>query len=133
MTDDADRRSSAVSGLWAILGAVSGLGMALAAFLLIAPDVGPPPLFPFQDKAFHAVAFGCLTGPAALVLARRYRPFWLAHMLTLGAGIEVAQTFGGKGRSGDVTDFLADAAGIVAAFLIAAWVRARVTRDQPSS
>ena len=33
-----------------VLGVISGFGMALAAFLLIAPDVGPPPLLPFQDK-----------------------------------------------------------------------------------
>ncbi len=68
---------------WAVLGAISGLGMALAAWLLIAPTAGPPPAFPFQDKVFHAVAFACLTGPAVLVLPPRYLWFWLAHMVAL--------------------------------------------------
>ena len=57
--------------MWAGLGVVSGLGMALAAWLFIAPDVGPPPTIPFQDKIFHALAFACLAGPGVLVLPRR--------------------------------------------------------------
>lgn len=111
--------------MWAGLGIVSGLGMALAAWLLIAPDVGPPPTIPFQDKIFHALAFASLTGPAVLVLPRRYLWFWIAHMLALGAGIEVVQSLGGEGRSGDLTDFLADAVGIVAALGIGRWMRGR--------
>ena len=63
---------------WAMLGTLSGLGMAMAAQLLIAPDVGPPPLFPLQDKVFHMAMFGCLTGPGVLVLPRKYLWFWLA-------------------------------------------------------
>ena len=108
-----------------VLGAISGLGMALAAYLLIAPDVGPPPAIPFQDKIFHAVAFGCLTGPAVLVLPRQYLWFWLAHMVALGGGIEIVQSMGDEGRSGDVFDFLADCAGIAAAAGIGRWIRGR--------
>jgi hypothetical protein len=115
-----------------LLGAVSGAGMALAAFLLIAPDVSPAPLFPFQDKAYHAVAFGCLTGPAVLVLPRRYQLFWLAHMLMLGGGIEIAQVFGANGRSGSVGDFLADAVGIGAAMGIGRAIRALFEVDRRS-
>lgn len=107
------------------LGVISGLGMALAAFLLIAPDVGPPPLLPFQDKLFHAVAFACLTGPAVLVLPRRYLWFWVAHMVALGAGIEVAQSMGDEGRSGDVLDFVADCVGVAAALGVGRWLRGR--------
>ncbi len=58
--------------VWTGLGIVSGLGMALAAWLLIAPDVGPPPAIPFQDKLFHMAAFACLAGPAVLALPKRY-------------------------------------------------------------
>ncbi len=107
------------------LGVISGLGMALAAFLLIAPDVGPPPLLPFQDKLFHAVAFACLTGPAVLVLPRQYLWFWVAHMVALGAGIEVAQSMGDEGRSGDVLDFVADCVGVAAALGVGRWLRGR--------
>lgn len=108
-----------------VLGLISGLGMALAAFLLIAPEVGPPPLLPFQDKLFHMVAFACLTGPAVLVLPRQYLWFWAAHMMALGAGIEVAQAMRDEGRSGDLLDFVADCAGIAAALGVGRWLRGR--------
>jgi hypothetical protein len=114
--------------MWAGLGVVSGLGMALAAWLFIAPDVGPPPAIPFQDKIFHAVAFACLTGPGVLVLPRRYLWFWVAHMVALGGGIELVQARGDEGRSGDVFDFAADVVGIVAALGVGRWLRARLER-----
>lgn len=110
---------------WGVLGLVSGLGMAMAAHLLIAPDVGPPPAIPFQDKIFHAICFGCLTGPGVLVLPRRYLWFWLAHMVALGGGIEIVQARGDEGRSGDVLDFLADCVGIAAAVGVGRWLRVR--------
>jgi hypothetical protein len=114
--------------MWAGLGVVSGLGMALAAWLFIAPDVGPPPAIPFQDKIFHAVAFACLTGPGVLVLPRRYLWFWVAHMVALGGGIELVQARGDEGRSGDVLDFAADVVGIVVALGVGRWLRARFER-----
>ncbi len=109
--------------VWAILGALSGFGVALASWLLLAPNVGPPPLFPYQDKVFHIIAFGCLTGPAILALPRRYSSFWLTHMLALGAGIEFVQSKMGEGRSGDPLDFLADCIGIALAFVVARLIR----------
>lgn len=114
--------------MWTGLGVVSGLGMALAAWLFIAPDVGPPPAIPFQDKIFHAVAFACLTGPGVLVLPRRYLWFWVAHMAALGGGIELVQARAGEGRSGDVLDFAADVLGIVVALAIGRWLRSRFER-----
>ena len=114
--------------MWAALGVMSGLGMALAAWLFIAPDVGPPPAIPFQDKIFHAAAFACLTGPAVLVLPPRYLWFWVAHMMALGGGIEIAQAQGDDGRSGDVLDFAADVLGIVVALEVGRWLRARFER-----
>src|SRR5690349_5174371 len=95
-----------------VLGACSGCAMAYAAYVLISPTVGPPPLFPYQDKVFHGVCFAALTGPAALVLPRRYLWFWLAHMVLLGIGIEVVQAKWIPERTGSVLDFLADAVGI---------------------
>ncbi len=114
--------------MWAGLGVVSGLGMALAAWLFIAPDVGPPPAIPFQDKIFHALAFACLTGPGVLVLPRRYLWFWVAHMVALGGGIELVQARGDEGRSGDVLDFAADVVGILVALGVGRWLRARFER-----
>lgn len=116
---------------WAVLGVGSGLTMAVAAWLLISPEVGPPPAFPWQDKVFHFIAFGALTGPAMLALPKRYAPFWLAHMAALGAGIEIVQQRMGEGRTGSVTDFLADLAGIAAAYVIARLVRARLETSAP--
>jgi hypothetical protein len=110
----------------AVLGACSGGAMALAAFLLIAPDVGLPPAFPFQDKVFHAVCFAVLAGPAVLVLPSRYLGFWLAHMLMLGAGIEVVQAMGDNGRAGSVWDFLADVVGVAAALGGGRLIRMRI-------
>ena len=109
-----------------VLGVGSGTCMALAAFLLIAPDVGPPPVFPFQDKVFHAIAFACLTGPAVLVLPRKYLWFWLAYMVALGVGIEIVQAMGDNGRSASVSDFLADLVGIAVALGVGRLIRARV-------
>lgn len=118
--------------LWAGLGIISGFGMAVAAGLLIAPDVGPPPLIPFQDKIFHAVAFACLTGPAVLVLPKRYLWFWAAHMVALGGAIELVQARMGEGRSGDVIDFIADVVGIAVAVGVGRWLRGRFERPEPA-
>lgn len=118
------------SVIWPALGVLSGLGMAVAAYLLIAPNVGPPPAIPFQDKIFHAVLFACLTGPGVLVLPKRYLWFWLAHMVALGAGIEIVQARGDEGRSGDIVDFIADAVGIAAALGVGRWLRRRFERAE---
>lgn len=120
----ASRRRDIVIGLF--FGGGSGLAMALAALLLIAPYAGPPPAFPFQDKIFHAVVFACLTGPGVLVLPRRYLWFWLAHMVALGAGIEVVQPMAEASRNGSVWDFLADLAGIALALGVGRMIRSRM-------
>lgn len=112
--------------IFAVLGVGSGLAMALAAYLLIAPPVGPPPVIPFQDKLFHAIVFAALTGPGVLVLPRKYLWFWVAHMIALGAGIEIVQPMADNGRSGSVWDFLADLAGIAVALGIGRVIRGRV-------
>ena len=125
----AEKRRETVIHL--LLGVGSGLVMALAAFLLIAPDVGPPPVIPFQDKLFHALVFAALTGPAVLVLPRKYLWFWLAHMIALGAGIEVVQSLGDNGRTGSVWDFLADLAGIAIALGVGRAIRTRLAPETP--
>ena len=125
----AEKRRETVTHL--VLGIGSGLAMALASYLLIAPNVGPPPVIPFQDKLFHAIIFAALTGPGALVLPRKYLWFWAAHMIALGAGIEIVQSFGDGGRTGSIWDFLVDLAGIAAALGIGRAIRARAERPNP--
>jgi hypothetical protein len=117
--------------IFTVLGVGSGLAMAVAAYLLIAPDVGPPPLIPFQDKLFHAIVFAGLTGPAVLVLPRRYLWFWVAHMVALGAGIEIVQPMADGGRSGSLWDFVADLTGIALALAIGRAIRSRVEIANP--
>ena len=118
-------RKQGVAILWSAFGIASGLAMALAAWLLIAPTPGPPPVIPFQDKIFHVVAFAALTGPGVLALPARYLWFWVAHMVALGAGIEIVQSMMGAGRQGDVVDFIADGLGITLAVAIGRWMRRR--------
>jgi hypothetical protein len=110
-----------------VLGVCSGLAMAYAAYSFIVPLKGVPLLFPFQDKVFHFLAFAGLTGPAVLVLPPRYMWFWIAHMVMLGAGIEIVQQLwlGPYGRSGSLTDLVADYSGIAVAFAVARAIRSR--------
>lgn len=112
-----------------VLGAVSGFGMALAAWVFVAPVSDAPPGFPFQDKVYHALAFACLTLPGVLVLPRRYLWFWLAHMVVLGAGIEWVQSRSNVMRSADVVDFIADCVGIAVAYGVGRWVRGQFERS----
>lgn len=120
-----------VTLLWIALGTISGLGVALAAWLLIAPEAGPPPAIPFQDKIFHVIAFACLTGPAVLVLPARYLWFWLGHMIALGGGFELVQARMGEGRSGDVLDWVADVVGVMLALAVGRWLRRRFAEKSP--
>ena len=115
--------------IFAILGVGSGLAMALAAYLLIAPQVGPPPVIPFQDKLAHMVVFAALPSPAVLALPRKYLWFWVAHMGALGLGIEIVQPMAENGRTGSMWDFLVDLAGIALAVGIGRAIRARIAPD----
>jgi hypothetical protein len=109
--------------LWIIFGVLSGAFMALAVYLLTAPNPDPTPSFPMKDKIQHFLMFGGLAGPALLVLPKRYWWFWLAHMLALAAGSEIVQAAENFGRKGSVFDFVADAAGIACAGLVAVRLR----------
>lgn len=106
-----------------VMGLCSGGAMAYAAYVLTAPAIAVPPLFPFQDKVFHAVCFAALTGPGVLALPRRYLVFWVGHMAFLGIGIELVQWKYIPTRTGSVEDFLADALGIAVAAFVAMAIR----------
>ncbi len=115
-----------------VIALCSGGAMAYAAFVLTAPGIGPPPLFPFQDKVFHAACFAALTGPGVLALPRRYLWFWVGHMAFLGIGIELVQWKYIPTRTGSIDDFLADAVGIAAAVVVARAIRRAVLGRVPT-
>ena len=129
MSNQSDTRTMGVWGLLA-LGLVSGVGAALAGWLLTAPQTATPGDFLFADKLWHFLAFACLTAPGFLALDRRGRRFWCAHMLALAVGSEIVQAVSGQGRSGDPIDALADAAGVLAALLGARLVRRFVSQPR---
>jgi hypothetical protein len=111
--------------VWIALGVVSGVGMAMAAWLLTSPVEPPPIRIPFMDKVYHVVMFACLAGPGIVALPKRYQWFWLAHMAALGVGIEIVQARTNVGRSGDVLDFVADCVGIALAWGLGRMLRRR--------
>lgn len=101
-TRPAERHRAAANLLTALLAVV-------IAFLTLYPKIHPPGGLSFQDKVYHIIAFAALALPSATLYPRALRwsvPFGLAF----GAAIEIIQPY--VGRSGDVPDFLADAAGI---------------------
>lgn len=86
-----------------------------------------PPLFPGADKLAHAIMFGGLELMLITDYSRRrdWRKPGAGFLSTtsicvaiLGGAIEIMQTNMGMGRSADILDFIADAAGAVAAALI---------------
>ncbi len=108
------------------LGVISGAAFALLAYLLMGRDVGPPSMFPLQDKVLHFVAFAGVTGPAILALPRRYWMFWISHMVLVAVGTEYFQGLVYDARSASVWDATADIAGIAAATLVCDFIRRSV-------
>ena len=101
-----------------VFGALSGALITLAMWGMLIPHDPTPPMFPHQDKVFHFVAFGMITGPAALILPLRYLGYVVASTITLAGGVELIQSASNLGRQADVFDFIAGALGaIVAAFV----------------
>lgn len=86
------------------------LGALAVAVLALGPFQGAERIFGLNDKAAHAIAFGGLLAVSFLAFPRMRRNDLAMAALVLGAGVEVAQLFGG--RSASVLDWLADAAGI---------------------
>jgi len=94
---------------------------------------------PGLDKVVHAVMFGGLAFVAVIDLARKRnrcyrRPTSRRLMLVslsvalFGGAVEIAQEAMDMGRGGDIYDFLADVAGIVAGIflsrkIIMAWLK----------
>lgn len=73
------------------------------------------------DKVQHALGFGSMVVPAALL-----KPRWLRVLapavLVFGAAIEITQTY--VGRDGEILDWVADATGILLAVVVCLACRA---------
>ncbi len=87
---------------------LTGIIAATISVLTLSPITAPEVVGSGSDKLYHLVAFAALTFPSAL-LARRISAAILILALFLGAAIEIVQP--NVGRSGELGDFLADAAG----------------------
>ncbi|MBM4239124.1 MAG: hypothetical protein FJ154_06260 [Gammaproteobacteria bacterium] len=76
-----------------------------------------------NDKLAHFLAFFALAGWFAALVERRF--YWLIAlgMLSVGGLIEVAQGLMALGRTADLLDFVADAAGVSAGILINLLIR----------
>ena len=102
--------------------------MALIFYLSSQPAIDITPLFPHQDKVFHAVIYGVLA-VALLGSMRhhpdgyRYRQVAIAVLLATLYGLsdEFHQSFV-PGRSPEAGDVLADAAGALLATLVFRWL-----------
>lgn len=102
------------TGWWVTLGAAL---LALVIFLCLEPPDGGG-ASRINDKLAHFLAFFALSGWFAALVERRF--YWLVAlgMLSVGGLIEVAQSLMALGRSADVFDFVADAAGVGVGILI---------------
>lgn len=105
-----------------VFGAITGALIAMAMWLMLIPHDPTPPMFPHQDKVMHFIAFGMITGPAALILPLRYLGFILSAVITLAAGVEYVQTISALGRQGDILDFLAGGLGAIVAAGVGRWI-----------
>jgi VanZ family protein len=104
--------------------------MALIFFLSSKSDLPVPPLFPFQDKVEHGVAFGIL----GVFFYRSFKPRWAPPLLkrvlvitamvaAYGAFDEIHQSFV-PARDASLADFAADTiGGLVSAIIFSVHAR----------
>ncbi len=109
--------------LWLAIG-----WMATLFYLSSQPILPTPDLFTYQDKLFHAVAYGLL-GVLLLMSFRYQAPRYTGIQIALAVGIaslygisdEIHQSFV-PGREADVLDWVADTVGALTATLILAFI-----------
>ena len=97
------------------------------AVLIVAASLTPRPVVPsesFSDKYAHFLAYFALAllGSGIATPAGLWRV--MVRCLVLGASLELAQALMTDHRTGDWADLLANVAGILAAWLVAAQGRA---------
>jgi VanZ family protein len=89
-----------------------GLLLVLAVIYTSLAPVGDMPSVSINDKLQHAIAYAITTIWFGGLLTRRHYWQLAASLLALGAAIEVAQGVMALGRTADVVDWLANAAGV---------------------
>ncbi|CAA9362159.1 MAG: hypothetical protein AVDCRST_MAG89-3816 [uncultured Gemmatimonadetes bacterium] len=107
------------------------LAWAVVIFSLSAQPALPAPEVPYVDKVAHFGAYAVLGACLAFAVHRSSLPMGLAVFLgaAYGASDEIHQMFV-PGRSPDVFDWVADAAGVAASvYLYSRW---RVRRGAPA-
>jgi VanZ family protein len=93
------------------------------------PQLAAPPLFPHQDKLFHALeyaALGLVIGVNRDLFGRRMLPAVLAGVIWAGLD-EIHQSWV-PGRDCSTLDFLADMAGLAIWLALARWRPGRILR-----
>ena len=96
------------------LGVTLIIGVCIVALTLL-PIYLPPNSVPGSDKVHHLIAFAAFTFPCALIYRRAVR--WiLPFALIFGVLIELIQPY--VGRHEEITDFYADALGVLLGLLM---------------
>ncbi|MBI1341096.1 hypothetical protein GC169_12920 [bacterium] len=115
-----------------ILGGAWGGMLAATCWLMLRAPTGQADWFPHADKVWHFIALGALAVPLAVALPSRHHVFAGSGLIMFAAGIEAAQQAMGLGRTADVWDLAAGAAGAAAAIAVGARVRCIVLRHANS-
>lgn len=96
---------------------------ALLVFLLWSPPTDSPPLFPHDDKVFHALAFSGIGGSWWWATGRP-RLVWIFG-ITMAVSTEVVQGLLPWPRSMDPLDMLADTVGVGIGLFAGRWISRR--------
>ena len=108
------------------------VGLPVGLLLMLGPFQGAEHVFRLNDKAAHAIAFGCATLVLFVAMPRSRRGELALAVLALGALAEVVQ--GVVGRDADIFDLGADLAGIGVVYLLTQVETLRaLARDQGST
>jgi len=101
--------------------ALFGVAIAISAFVLLWPSAPGVPLFPYSDKIVHALVFAALawTGRRAGLPVMGLG----VGLLVYAVGSEVVQHTLLPGRSGDLTDVVADLVGVALGLVLARHLR----------
>jgi VanZ family protein len=110
-----------------ILWCVWALAVALTPVAGLMPQLSPPGEYE-ADKFIHIGVFFCLGLPPALMM-KQGAARWSALLLValMGLGVEIAQNFV-HGRTGSLSDLMADLVGVAMAIVLTLWLRRRLLR-----
>jgi len=103
--------------------------ISLSVYALLTPSGSLPKLNPFEhfDKVIHAGMFFTLfiiLVPIYLKNQKYFRSYFFSFITTISTGIvfEILQNSMSSGRSGSITDAIADAAGAILAIFCYHWI-----------